>query len=198
MKEQVYQASFGIDGQALRPAAPVRIDDPLPGQHLNQGLFSSLTPEWPTPTGVFQALNTRYHFDLDACATRENAKCERYFSLEQDALRQEWTGTVWANPPYGRELGRWLKKAYESSQQGATVVCLVPARTDSHWWHAYCMKGNIFFIRGRLRFGDAQNSAPFPSAVVVFEPPDLQREEVSRTAIAGGDHDRARPAGLLR
>ncbi len=172
VKERVYQATFAMDGQQLRPADPVRVDDPIRGQHLNQGLFSSLTPEWPTPAGVFAALDEQYHFTLDACAAPENAECERYFTAEQDALRQEWTGTVFCNPPYGREIGRWLKKAWESAQQGATVVCLMPSRTDTPWWHPYCVQGNIFFIRGRLRFGDAQNSAPFASAVVVFEPPE--------------------------
>jgi phage N-6-adenine-methyltransferase len=172
MKEALYQAAFGIDDHELRPIAPLRIETSIRGQHLNRGLFSSLTPEWPTPAGVFASLDERYSFTLDACATPDNAKCERYFTPEQDALRQEWTGVVWANPPYGREIGRWLKKGWESAQQGATVVCLVPARTDSQWWHTYCMKGNIFFVRGRLRFADAQNSAPFPSAVVVFNPPE--------------------------
>jgi len=171
VKEQTYQAAFGVDGREFRATAPIRVDDPLPGQRLNRGLFSSLTPEWPTPIGVFLALNDRYRFTLDVCATPENAKCENYFTSDQDALRQPWTGSVFCNPPYGREIGRWLRKAWESAQHGATVVCLVPSRTDSAWWHAYCMQGNIFFIRGRLRFGDAQNSAPFPSAVVVFEPP---------------------------
>jgi phage N-6-adenine-methyltransferase len=172
VKEQVYQATFGVNGRELCPTTPLRVDDPLPGQRLNQGLFSSLTPDWATPAGVFAALNERYKFDLDACATAANAKAERFFTPEQDGLRQEWTGTVWLNAPYGREIGRWLRKAWESSQHGATVVCLVPSRTDTEWWHAWCMKGDIFFIRGRLRFGDSQNSAPFPSAVVVFEPPD--------------------------
>lgn len=171
MKERVYQSAFGIDGQALRPAAAVRIDDPLSGHQLNRGLFSSLTPEWPTPAAVFAALDERFHFTLDACATPENAKCERYFTPEEDALRQEWTGNVFVNPPYGREVGRWLRKAVESAERGATVVCLVPARTDTSWWHKWCVRGNIFFVRGRLRFGDGRNSAPFPSAVVVFEPP---------------------------
>ena len=110
MKERVFQASFGIDGQTLRPTTPVQVDDPIPGQRLNHGLFSSLTPEWATPAGVFSALDDRYHFDLDACATAQNAKAARYFTLEQDSLRQEWTGTVFCNPPYGREIGRWLKK----------------------------------------------------------------------------------------
>jgi phage N-6-adenine-methyltransferase len=173
--DHVYQAAFGLDGNEFRPVDPVRVADPLRGQRLNHGLFSSLSPEWPTPAGVFAALDEQYHFTLDACATPENAKCERFFTREEDALRQEWTGSVFLNPPYGREIGAWLRKAWESSRNGATVVCLVPARTDTSWWHAWCMKGNILFIRGRLRFGDAQNSAPFPSAVVVFEPPEEAR-----------------------
>jgi hypothetical protein len=162
--DHVYQAAFGLGGDQLRPVDPILVADPLRGQRLNAGLFSSLTPEWPTPAGVFAA--------LDACATPENAKCAHYFTPEQDALRQEWTGIVFCNPPYGREVGQWLRKAWQSARQGATVVCLVPARTDTEWWHSWCMKGNILFIRGRPRFGDAQNSAPFPSAVVVFEPPE--------------------------
>jgi len=160
-----------MEGDELRAAAPMRVDDPLPGQHLNRGLFTSLTPEWPTPDGVFEALNDVYHFTLDACATPDNAKCEHYFTTEQDALRQMWTGTVWLNPPYGREIGAWLRKAAESAERGATVVCLVPSRTDAAWWHRWCMQGSIFFVKGRLRFGHAENSAPFPSAVVVFQPP---------------------------
>jgi len=135
MKEQIFQARFGMEGDELRAATPMRVDDPLPGQRLNRGLFTSLTPEWPTPDGVFQALNDAYHFMLDACATSGNAKCERYFTTEQDALRQEWTGTIWLNPPYGREIGAWLRKAAESATRGATVVCLVPSRTDTDWWH---------------------------------------------------------------
>jgi phage N-6-adenine-methyltransferase len=179
VKEQVYQGAFRPDGPQFRLADPVPVEHPLPGQHLNQGLFSSLSPEWPTPDAVFDALNERFHFTLDACATPENAKCERYFTSDQDALQQEWAGRVFLNPPYGRDIGHWLKKAYESSVHGATVVCLVPSRTDTDWWHSYCMKGSIFFVRGRLRFGNAQNSAPFPSAVVVFEPPLNSKEDRS-------------------
>ena len=177
MKEQVYQGAFTPDGSRFRLADPVPVEDPLPGQRLNQGLFSSLSPEWPTPDSVFNVLNERYHFTLDACATPNNAKCERFFTAEQDALQQEWTGSVFLNPPYGREMGRWMKKAFESSERGATVVCLVPSRTDTDWWHSYCMKGSIFFVRGRLRFGNAQNSAPFPSAVVVFQPLPPERAD---------------------
>ena len=132
--------------------------------------FSSKTDMWATPQAFFDKYNDIYKFDLDVCATRENAKCEKYFTEEDDGLAQEWTGVCFMNPPYGREIIRWMKKAYESSLRGATVVCLVPARTDTKWWHEYAMMGEIEFIRGRLKFGDAKNSAPFPSAVVVFAP----------------------------
>jgi phage N-6-adenine-methyltransferase len=103
------------------------------------------------------------------CADDHNAKCKRYFTKEQDGLVQNWQGSVWCNPPYGKEIGKWLKKAYESYLDGARVVLLVPARTDTAWWHDYAMKGEIRFIRGRLKFGDSKNSAPFPSAVIVFK-----------------------------
>ena len=103
------------------------------------------------------------------CATDDNAKCAKYYTEEMDGLSQEWRGVCWMNPPYGRTIGKWMKKAYESSLEGATVVCLVPARTDTNWWHDYAMKGDIEFIKGRLKFGGSKNSAPFPSAVVVFK-----------------------------
>ena len=133
--------------------------------------FSSKTDLWATPQDFFDRYNKLYQFELDVCATAENAKCQRFFTKEDDGLAQEWTGVCFMNPPYGREIIHWMKKAYESSLKGATVVCLVPARTDTKWWHEYAMRGEIEFIRGRLKFGDAKNSAPFPSAVVVFAPP---------------------------
>jgi phage N-6-adenine-methyltransferase len=119
---------------------------------------------------VFRALSARYGpFDLDVCATAENAKCERYFTRDDDGLAQTWTGRVWMNPPYGRAVPNWMGKAWESSQTTAEiVVCLVPARTDTAWWHEFAVQGEIEFLRGRLKFGSLTNSAPFPSAVVVF------------------------------
>jgi phage N-6-adenine-methyltransferase len=135
---------------------------------INQGLFTSNTDLWATPKDFFVKLDEEFDFDLDVCANAENAKCTHYFSQEQDGLKQEWIGTCWMNPPYGRVIGDWVKKAYESSLNGATVVCLLPARTDTRWWHDYCMKGEIRLVRGRLKFGDSKNSAPFPSAVVIF------------------------------
>lgn len=133
--------------------------------------FSSKTDMWATPVEFFEYYNNIFRFDLDVCASAENAKCEHYYTEEDDGLSQEWKGNCWMNPPYGREIIHWMRKAYESSLSGATVVCLVPARTDTKWWHEYAMKGEIDFIRGRLTFGDAKNSAPFPSAVVIFYPP---------------------------
>jgi phage N-6-adenine-methyltransferase len=131
--------------------------------------FSSKTDLWATPQDFFDAINKEFSFDVDVCATAENAKCQNYFNVQQDGLKQDWSGVCWMNPPYGRVIGNWVKKAYESAQNGATVVCLLPARTDTKWWHDYCMKGKIRFIRGRLKFGGNKNAAPFPSALVIFE-----------------------------
>jgi phage N-6-adenine-methyltransferase len=130
--------------------------------------FSSTTDMWSTPQAFFDKLNDVHNFTLDACATHENAKCADYFTEADCGLKKKWVGTVWMNPPYGRTIGLWMCKAYESSLGGAKVVCLVPARTDTAWWHDYAMKGEIEFIRGRLKFGNAKNSAPFPSAIVIF------------------------------
>ena len=123
---------------------------------------------WATPQAFFDELNKEFGFELDVCALPENAKCEKYYTPEIDGLKQQWRGICWMNPPYGREIGAWMEKAYESSLEGATVVCLVPARTDTRWFHDFAMRGEIRFIKGRLKFGDSKNSAPFPSAVVVF------------------------------
>lgn len=137
--------------------------------------FSSATDLWATPQDFFDRYHARFGFTLDVCATADNAKCGLYYDKEKDGLKCEWFGTCWMNPPYGREIGAWMRKAYESSLRGATVVCLVPARTDTRWWHDYAMKGDVEFIKGRLKFGDAVNSAPFPSAVVVFRPQEMRR-----------------------
>lgn len=135
---------------------------------INSGLFTSNTDLWATPQDFFDRLNEEFGFELDVCAIAENAKCEKYYSPEIDGLKQEWEGVCWMNPPYGRSIGEWVKKAYQSSLAGAIVVCLIPARTDTRWWHDYCMKGEIRFVKGRLKFGDSKNSAPFPSAIVIF------------------------------
>ena len=131
--------------------------------------FSSKTDQWATPQDLFDRYDAVWSFELDVCALPSNAKCERYFTPEDDGLSQDWNGVCWMNPPYGREIGKWMKKAYEESQKGCKVVCLVPSRTDTAWWHDYAMKGEVMFLRGRLKFGGAKNSAPFPSAVVIFQ-----------------------------
>lgn len=133
--------------------------------------FSSDTGEWETPQDLFDTLDAEFGFDVDVCATADTAKCARYFTREQDGLAREWAGTCWMNPPYGSAIGAWVRKAWESAQNGVTVVCLVPARTDTGWWWDYCRHGEVRFLRGRLRFGGGDTGAPFPSAVVIFGRP---------------------------
>lgn len=132
--------------------------------------FSSATDMWATPQDVFDRYAAIYNFTTDVCAVAENAKCTHYFTPEIDGLSQEWKGVLWMNPPYGRGIGAWMKKAHDAARDnGATVVCLVPARTDTAWWHDYAAHGDVEFLRGRLKFGGHKNSAPFPSAIVVFK-----------------------------
>ncbi|MCX6022159.1 MAG: DNA N-6-adenine-methyltransferase [Chloroflexi bacterium] len=134
-------------------------------------MFSSVSVEWATPQPLFEQLHAQYHFTLDPCATPENAKCNKFYTEEDNGLLQDWgVHVVFMNPPYGRGIGKWVEKAWLSSLAGALVVCLLPARTDTAWWHNYCVKGTVTFIRGRLKFGGSKNSAPFPSALVVFSP----------------------------
>lgn len=158
------------DPEMTATTEPFALESPAPiaaGQTGSLGLapgsasvhFSSASDECNAEFGPF---------DLDPCAAPDNAKCAKYFTAWDDGLAREWTGRVWMNPPYGRTIGDWMRKAYESSLAGALVVCLVPARTDTAWWHDYAIKGQIRFIRGRLKFGGHENSAPFPSALVVF------------------------------
>lgn len=137
---------------------------------INHGMLSSRTDVWETPLEVFELLDSEFHFEVDVCALPSNAKCARFYTPEEDGLKQEWKGINFCNPPYGRTIHHWLEKSYQSSLKGATVVCLVPCRTCTSWWHDYAMKGEIRFIRGRLRFGSATSAAPFPSAIVIFRP----------------------------
>lgn len=126
--------------------------------------------EWETPQWLFDLLDREFHFNLDVCATPDNAKCSRFFTEEHNGLKQDWDGICWMNPPYGKYIPDWVEKAHRSSLNGATVVCLVPSRTDPVWWWDYCIKGEIRFLKGRLKFGEGDNSAPFPSAVIIFAP----------------------------
>lgn len=138
---------------------------------INQALFASGKTEWETPQALFYELYMEFGFTLDVCATKYNAKLPEYYSPEMDALKRPWPGVCWCNPPYGRDVGQWVQKASEEAQKGATVVMLLPARTDTRWFHSYIYgKAEIRFLRGRLKFGGSKNSAPFPSMIVVFRP----------------------------
>lgn len=139
---------------------------------LSPVMFSSKTDVWETPQELFDRLDAQYHFNTDVCALPENAKCRRFYTPAEDGLKQEWHGICWMNPPYGREIGKWVQKACESARaNGATVVCLLPSRSDTAWFHDYVLPhARIEFLRGRLKFGGSKNSAPFPSVIAVFEP----------------------------
>ena len=143
---------------------------------INKGLFTSNTDLWATPQDFFDNLNEEFHFTLDPCANDYNHKCPTYFTRKQDGLKQDWKGyRVFCNPPYGREIGAWVKKCYDESQKGTLVVMLIPARTDTSYFHDYIYhKAELRFVRGRIKFGNAKQGAPFPSMVVVFNPPHNQ------------------------
>lgn len=165
---------------------------------MNSALFSSATALWATPQDLFDVLHREFHFEVDVCAIAENAKCPVYFTPEMDGLKQNWKAGVvhWMNPVYGNPehvckpnckkkrcakrgyhntvyqpgIIDFMRKAYTSAKAGATVVCLVPARTDTRWWWSYAIHGEVRFLKGRLKFGDGKKNAPFPSAIVVFHP----------------------------
>lgn len=135
--------------------------------------FSSKETNVETPADLFEQLDNEFKFNLDACANEENRKHLNFFSKERSCLNADWSGfRVFMSPPYGREIGKFIKKAYEESQKenGALVVMLLPARTDTAWFHDYCIKGSIRFIRGRIKFSGMKSSAPFPSMIVIFRP----------------------------
>ena len=137
---------------------------------VNEGLFSSNTEVWATPQAFFDKLDGEFHFTLDPCALPSNAKCKKYYTPEDNGLEKDWSGeSVFCNPPYGSAIKLWVKKCYEEAKKGALVVMLIPARTDTSYFHDYIYnKAEIRFLRGRLKFGEAKQSAPFLSMVVVY------------------------------
>lgn len=139
---------------------------------ITEGMFTSRTDEWSTPQAFFDRLNWEFNFELDPCATPENAKCRRYYTKADDGLSQPWAPwRTFVNPPFGRTLGLWVEKACRESQRGAIVVALLPARTDTRWFHNWCWQASgIRLVKGRLKYGGAENSAPFPTMVVVWTP----------------------------
>jgi len=146
----------------------------------NDGRWHSRGSDWSTPQELFDKLNAEFNFTLDVCASDWNAKCKKYFTEKDDALKQDWEKNVcFMNPPYGKVLKQWIEKAFQSSLNGADVVCLVPSATDLEWWHKFVMKGEIRFIRGRPRFltkeGKWQQTFS-PSTIVVFRNADLKTQ----------------------
>lgn len=132
-------------------------------------MFSSKSDLWSTPDDFFAELDKEFHFTLDVCATADNAKCDDYYTEAMDGLLQNWDGIVWCNPPYGRNISKWIKKAINAALGGATVVMLLPARTYTKWFHELIYRrAEIRFIRGRLKFGGSNNAAPFPSMICIF------------------------------
>jgi phage N-6-adenine-methyltransferase len=148
-------------------------------QGFTTGMRTSNDNTWTTPRDFFDKLNDEFHFGLDAAALSSSTLVpDNWYGpdhpqlIRRDAFQRLWTidagdKPIWLNPPYGRTIGEWMKKANLEAQAGGVVVCLVPARTDTNWWHSYCIQHEVRFIKGRLKFGNQKNSAPFPSAVVV-------------------------------
>ncbi|HZQ11012.1 MAG TPA: DNA N-6-adenine-methyltransferase [Anaerolineae bacterium] len=130
--------------------------------------------EWETPPEIFNPLDREFGFTTDVAASDLNTKCKHYYTIREDGLKQEWRGVCWMNPPYGQQLNLWMRKAYESALNGAVVVCLIPSRTDTRWWHEYAMRGIIRFIKGRIRFVGSPHPAPFPSSIIILDPINLK------------------------
>lgn len=146
--------------------------------------LTSNKDDWETPQALFDSLNAKYHFAIDLAASKDNAKCDRYFNIDDDSLSKDWSesfgGAMYLNPPYGRHIGYWVKKAYETSLKvNVPIVMLIPSRTDTSYWHDYIFgKANIKFIRGRLKFeqnGVAGSPAPFPSAIIVYNGEEAEK-----------------------
>ena len=126
--------------------------------------------DWETPASIFSPLHEEFHFTLDVCATSLNAKCPTFFTPTQDGLLQPWSGVCWMNPPYGWEINKWITKAHASAALGcATVVCLLPVRSNCEWWR-FCIEGEIRFIRKKVRFVGAPSTSMFPNVIVIFHP----------------------------
>lgn len=137
---------------------------------MNSVIFSSSRQDWRTPAHLFSLLDSEFHFTLDVCADSDNALTEDYFSISNSCLDHEWFGRVFMNPPYSRNVGRFVKKAFLEIPHCEVIVMLLPVRTDTSWFHDYILnKAEIRFIRGRLRFSDSSSFAPFPSMIAIYK-----------------------------
>ena len=154
------------------------------------GKFDSLRQDWPTPQSLFDGINAEFNFTLDAAASGKNKKCDLYIGEDTNSLAVEWgRHTVWLNPPYGAKSGslqQWVQKAYSASLKGATVVMLIPARTNTNWFHDICLsKGEVRFVRGRPKFGEATHGLPQPLCYVIFRPNYTNLKEAYKDAVSG-------------
>ena len=152
------------------------------GRVRNDGRWHSRGSDWATPLELFEELDKEFHFTLDVCASDWNKKYKKFFSEKENGLLQNWGKNVcFMNPPYGKVLSDWMKKAFESAKKGATVVCLVPAATDTYWWHEFALRGEIRYLRGRPRFltkkGEWQQTFS-PSVIVIFDSARLKQDEI--------------------
>lgn len=140
--------------------------------NFTEGLKSSNTDEWETPQHLFNYLDLEFNFEIDVCANEHNHKCKIYYDKDIDGLSQDWgTRRCWMNPPYGREICKWVKKAADTAMGGGVVVALLPVRTDTQWWHHVMKATELRFIRGRVKFGNAKVGAPFPSVIAIWGTP---------------------------
>lgn len=143
---------------------------------ISEAFYSRRSEDWETPAELFDGFNQEFHFSLDPCATVFNAKCKTFFTKKQNGLLQDWSShRVFLNPPYGKDIAKWMEKARAEAPRGALVICLVHARTDTKWWHSHVqgIADEIRFLKGRVKFtrpGRAASPAPFPSAVVIYRP----------------------------
>lgn len=136
---------------------------------LIESRFASKSVEYETPQDLFDRLHSEFCFTCDVASTDDNAKCAVHFTRSDDGLVQPWRGVCWCNPPYGRDMPKWVRKARQEAVHGfATTVMLIPARTNTSWWHDECMRGEVRFIRGRPRFNNGKHGLPFPLAIVIF------------------------------
>jgi len=139
---------------------------------LQKAMVSSKSNEWSTPWDFFNELNKEFEFTLDPCCTHENAKCKKYYTLKEDGLKQDWSNeVVFMNPPYGGNTRIWMEKAYNESLKGAIIVCLIVSSTDRSYWHDFIFPkaAQIRWVRGRIKFGNSKSTAPFASAIVIFD-----------------------------
>jgi phage N-6-adenine-methyltransferase len=133
--------------------------------------FESAKTEWETPMDLFGPLDAEFGFTLDVAADANNTKCKKHFSVTDDGLSQEWSGVCWCNPPYGRDMYKWVRKAASEADRGVTSVLLIPVRSNTQWWHDYCIpKAEVRFVKGRPKFGGATEGLPWPLAIVIFRP----------------------------